>query len=190
MSVNPSGREGHFNPASPHSSSGAADSFKGTPETRLTTFSPDDGSAKSSNASQSLSVRTQENRLMFASTARGTLELPSSFVRANLHSERDPFVSSSVIGASRAPKLSPTASVFLPFPGAPPNGGQVIEPGQQRDDFHGDNGLDRQLVAKPQQERVLDNLSTDLKLSRCLVIADPRHRLRAHDVGSYLSVCN
>ncbi|KAI0527860.1 RNA recognition motif 2-domain-containing protein [Xylaria bambusicola] len=189
MSVNPSSREGHFNPASPHSSSGAADSFKGTPETRLTTFSPDDGSAKSSKASQSLSVRTQENRLRFASTPRGTLELPSSFVRANLHSERDPFVSSSAIGASRTQKLSPTASVFLPYPSVLTNSGQVIEPiGHQRSDSTGNKTSDQQLATQSQQVQFAHNtLSTDLKLSRCLVIDDPRRRLRAHDVGSYLS---
>ncbi|KAF2969257.1 hypothetical protein GQX73_g4363 [Xylaria multiplex] len=189
MSTNPSGREGHFNPASPHSSSGAADSFKGTPETRLTAFSPEDGSAKSSKASQTLSVRTQGNRtLRFAPTPRGTLELPSSFVRANLHSERDPFVSSSVIGANRTQKLSPTASVFLPYPSGLPNG-PVIEPvRQQREDSNGNRDPDQQsAINSPQVKFAHTILSTDTDLSRCLVIADPGRRLRAHDVGSYLS---
>ncbi|KAI1367729.1 RNA recognition motif 2-domain-containing protein [Xylaria arbuscula] len=159
MSANPSTREGHFNPTSPHSSSGAADSFKGTPETRLTTFSPDDGSATSSKASQSLSVRTQDNRLVFAPNARGTLELPSPFVRANLHSERDPFVSSSAIGTTRTPKLSPTANVFLPFPHASANGGHVIESvGQQLDGAHHENGLDQPLTRDPQQDLESDGL--------------------------------
>ncbi|KAI1426697.1 RNA recognition motif 2-domain-containing protein [Xylaria sp. FL1777] len=190
MSANPSGREGHFNPASPHSSSGAADSFKGTPETRLTAFSPEDGSAKSSKASQSLSVRTQENRtIRFGPTPRGTLELPSSFVRANLHSERDPFVSSSAVGANRTQKLSPTASVFLPYPSALPTNNPVIEPiRQQRDDPTGNRGADQQSATNPQQIKFAHTiLSTDTNLSRCLVIADPGRRLRAHDVGSYLS---
>ncbi|KAI8947178.1 RNA recognition motif 2-domain-containing protein [Xylaria longipes] len=189
MSGNPSGREGHFNPASPHSSSGAADSFKGTPETRLTAFSPEDGSAKSSKAPHSLNVRTQENRtLRFAPNTRGTLELPSSFVRTNLHSERDPFVSSSAIGANRTQKLSPTASVFLPYPAVPPNGPVTESVGQQRDDTTGNRGLDQQSIAIPQQVKFSHAiLSTDTDMSRCLIIADPGRRLRAHDVGSYLS---
>ncbi|KAI1351696.1 RNA recognition motif 2-domain-containing protein [Xylaria sp. FL0043] len=190
MSANTSGREGHFNPTSPHSSSGAADSFKGTPETRLTAFSPEDGSAKSSRASQSLSVRTQDNRTFrFAATPRGTLELPSSFVRTNLHSERDPFVSSSATGANRTQKLSPTASVFLPYPSVLPANSSAIESiRQQRDDSTGSRGPDQQPAINPQQEKFTHTvLSTDTNLSRCLVIADPGRRLRAHDVGSYLS---
>ncbi|KAI0481657.1 RNA recognition motif 2-domain-containing protein [Xylaria cf. heliscus] len=190
MSGNPSGRDGHFNPASPHSSSGAADSFKGTPETRLTAFSPEDGSAKSCKAPHSMNVKTQENRtLRFAPNPRGPLELPSSFVRTNLHSERDPFVSSSAIGTNRTQKLSPTASVFLPYPGVLPNS-QVTElVGQQRDDTTAPRGPDQQSIAVPQQVKFAHAiLSTDTDMSRCLIIADPGRRLRAHDVGSYLSV--
>ncbi|KAI0971707.1 RNA recognition motif 2-domain-containing protein [Xylaria arbuscula] len=190
MSANASGREGHFNPTSPHSSSGAADSFKGTPETRLTAFSPEDGSAKSSKASQSLSIRTQENRtLRFATTPRGTLELPSPFVRTNLHSDRDPFVSSSAIEANRTQKLSPTASIFLPYPSVLPTNTPMIEPiRQQREDITGNRGLDQQsVISSPQVKFVHTVLSTDTNLSRCLVIGDPGRRLRAHDVGSYLS---
>ncbi|KAJ2986435.1 hypothetical protein NUW58_g5033 [Xylaria curta] len=193
MSTNPPGREGHFNPASPHSSSGAADSFKGTPETRLTAFSPDDGSAKSSKAPQSLNVRAHDNRtLRFTPNARGALELPSSFVRTNLHSERDPFVSSSTIGASRTQKLSPTASVFLPYPSVPTNGpsnGLITESvGQQRDDSTNSRASDLQPITISQQGNVVyDTLSTDRGMSRCLIIADVGRRLHAHDVGSYLS---
>lgn len=191
MSTNPSGREGHFNPTSPHSSSGAADSFKGTPETRLTAFSPEDGSAKSSKATQSLSARTQENRVLrFMPTSRGTLELPSSFVRTNLHSERDPFVSTSVTTASGTQKLSPTASVFLPYPDAHPNDPTPQPVGQQRDDSTGNQGLDQQSVTNLQAVKFVHTIiSTDTDVSRCLIIADPGRRLRAHDVGSYLSVC-
>ncbi|KAI0200701.1 RNA recognition motif 2-domain-containing protein [Astrocystis sublimbata] len=189
MSGNPSGREGHFNPTSPHSSSGAADSFKGTPETRLTAFSPEDGSTKSSKAPQSLKARAQDNRtLRFAPNTRGTLELPSSFVRTNLLSERDPFVSSSALSASRTQKLSPTASVFLPYHGIYPSGlGAELE-AQQIDDAT-DNPLpDQQSMITTQQAKLPHIvLSTDTDMSRCLLITDPGRRLRAHDVGSYLS---
>lgn len=188
MSANPPVREGHFNPTSPHSSSGAADSFKGTPETRLTAFSPEDGSAKS--ATQSLGARTQENRaLRFMPTSRGALDLQSSFVRTNLHSERDPFVSSSVAAASGTQKLSPTASVFLPYPSAHPNDSAIQLVGQQRDDSTGNQGADQQLVTNSQAIKFVHAIiSTDTDVSRCLIIADPGRRLRAHDVGSYLSV--
>lgn len=191
MSTNPPGREGHFNPASPHSSSGAADSFKGTPETRLTAFSPEDGSAKSAKPPQSLNVRSQENRtLRFVPTPRSTLELTSSFVRTNAHSERDPFVSSSAINANRIQKLSPTASVFLPYPGVLPGGPMAQPVGQQREDLVSNHGPDQQFNTTSQQANFVHAIiSTDTDVSRCLVIADPRGRLRAHDVGSYLSVC-
>lgn len=190
MSAHPSGREGHFNPASPRSSSGAADSFKGTPDTRLTAFSPEDGSAKSSKVQHSLNARGQENRtLRFASNPRGGLELPSSFVRMGIHSEKDPFVSSSNIGVNKTQKLSPTASVFLPYPSTHSNG-LVNEAAVQRgDDSGGDRGVDQRSVADPQESKVAHTmLSTDTDMSRCLVIACPSYRLRAHDVGSYLSV--
>ncbi|KAI0405343.1 RNA recognition motif 2-domain-containing protein [Xylaria palmicola] len=189
MSTNPSGREGHFNPNSPHSSSGAADSFKGTPETRLTAFSPDDGSAKASKAPQSLSLGAQDGRTFrFPSTARINLEHPSPFVRTNLHSERDPFVSSSAVSTSRAQKLSPTASVFLPYPGALPNGSVAESVGQQGDDPTGNRCHDQQSIPMAHHAKFVHGiLSTETNMSRCLLIADRGRRLRAHDVGSYLS---
>ncbi|KAI0118940.1 RNA recognition motif 2-domain-containing protein [Nemania sp. FL0031] len=189
MSTNPPGREGHFNPASPHSSSDAANSFKGTPETRLTAFSPEDGSAKSTKAPQALNIRTQENRaLRFGPVSRGALELPGSFIRTNLHSDRDPFVSSSAIGANRIQKLSPTASVFLPYPGALPDDMVAQQVGQQRDDSISNRGSDQQLTTNTQQVKYVHAIiSTDTDVSRCLVIVDQGRRLRAHDVGSYLS---
>ncbi len=188
MSANPSSREGHFNPTSPHSSSGPADSLKGTPETRLTAFSPEDDSAKSAKAAQSLGVRTQENRtLRFALPPRGTFEIPSSLAGVDLYTERDPFVD-----PNRPQKLSPTASVFLPHPNALPINGPGIEPiRQQRDDSTRNRGSDQQSATNSQQVKFAHTiLSTDTNLSRCLVIADPGRRLRAHDVGSYLSVCS
>ncbi|KAI1824877.1 RNA recognition motif 2-domain-containing protein [Xylaria intraflava] len=191
MSANPTSRDGHFNPASPHSSSGAADSFKGTPETRLTAFSPEDGSAKSSKAPQPLNIRTQENRtLRFTPNARSALDFAGSFPRTSLYSERDPFVSSSAIAISTSgpQKLSPTASVFLPYPGTQINGPVSEQIVQQRDDSTINQGSGQQPTNNSEQEQfVHGHLSTDVDMSRCLIIADPGHRLRAHDVGSYLS---
>ncbi|GAP89639.1 putative meiosis protein mei2 [Rosellinia necatrix] len=189
MSANPPSREGHFNPASPRSSSGGADSFKGTPDTRLTAFSPEDGSAKSSKAPQPLNARAQENRaLRFVPNSRGALELPSSFVRMNIHSEKDPFVSTSAIGTTRTQKLSPTASVFLPYRNALPSGPTTEPAGQRRDDPTSNFGADQQHINDLQQARFTHAiLSTDTDFSRCLIITQPGYRLRAHDVGSYLS---
>jgi hypothetical protein len=193
MSANPPNREGSFNPTSPHSSSGAADSFKGTPDTRLTAFSPEESSTKSSNAPQSLSVGARESRsLRFVQNPRSALELPHAFVRPNLnlHSERDPFVSSAAINAHRPQKLSPTASVFLPYHGVLPSGPETEPAGQLRDESAGNQGSGRQAVIGSQQVGFAHGiLSTDTHLTRCLVIQGQGRQLRAHDVGSYLSVC-
>ncbi|RCI10754.1 hypothetical protein L249_5365 [Ophiocordyceps polyrhachis-furcata BCC 54312] len=75
------------NPSSPRSSSGGADSLKGTPDTRLTTFSPDNGSSKHPQG------------------------LPRSFPATSL--DKDPFVTPSHRLGTR---LSPTALAFSPFP--------------------------------------------------------------------------
>jgi hypothetical protein len=94
-------RENHFNPTSPRSSTGGADSFKGTPDTRLTAFSPDDGSAKSSKLLQGFSR---------SSSATPPVRLPVNGFRGSVSQlDRDPFVSP-VHGTT----LSPTASAFSP----------------------------------------------------------------------------
>ncbi|RYP25464.1 hypothetical protein DL767_008382 [Monosporascus sp. MG133] len=109
-------REGNFNPTSPHSSSGVADSFKGTPDTRLTAFSPEDGSARPPKVPGSLNLIGRE-----ATQARYPVSSPSSFdhskkfYRADLHLERDPFITSSDPTVKPTPKLSPTATSFFPL---------------------------------------------------------------------------
>ncbi|PFH55334.1 hypothetical protein XA68_18564 [Ophiocordyceps unilateralis] len=92
------------NPSSPRSSSGGADSFKGTPDTRLTTFSPDNTSS-----SKHLSGLTRP----FSTTSPGNLPA-SAYSSAVSHLEKDPFVtpSSNRLGT----RLSPTALAFSPFP--------------------------------------------------------------------------
>ncbi|RDA90348.1 hypothetical protein CP533_4465 [Ophiocordyceps camponoti-saundersi (nom. inval.)] len=75
------------NPSSPRSSSGGADSLKGTPDTRLTTFSPDNGPSKHLQG------------------------LTRSFPATSL--DKDPFVTPSHRLRTR---LSPTALAFSPFP--------------------------------------------------------------------------
>ncbi|KAI1818801.1 RNA recognition motif 2-domain-containing protein [Poronia punctata] len=191
MSANTTHREGHFNPASPHSSSGAADSFKSTPDTRLTAFSPEESSAKSSTAPHSLGGGPRESRpLRFASNPRNGLDLPNAFVRSNLnlHSERDPFVSSASINSDGPPKLSPTANVFSPYHNALPGEPIPCPPGQPRDEHTSHQDAEGRGAVDSQQARFAHSvLSTDMNLSRCLVIEDQTRQLRAHDVGSYLS---
>ena len=94
-----------LNPSSPHSSSGAADSLKGTPDTRLTAFSPQESSAKSYRLLKPLTVGTSRAiPLQLSGTGSG-----------NMPSDKDPFVSpKSTLGS----QLSPTASAFHPYSGS------------------------------------------------------------------------
>ncbi|KAI9147902.1 Meiosis protein MEI2 [Paramyrothecium foliicola] len=91
-----------FNVSSPRSSSRGADSFKGTPDTRLTAFSPEDGTTKS--ASRNVSDITPQDTTPHKRTKNEFVEL--SFI------DKDPFVTSH---ASLVSRLSPTASAFNPF---------------------------------------------------------------------------
>lgn len=97
-------RDSHFNPPSPRSSSGGANSFKGTPDTRLTAFSPEDGSAKSSKLLKDLAR---------SASATPPVRLPVNSSRGAIsHLDKDPFVTPT---HGQGTRLSPTASAFLPF---------------------------------------------------------------------------
>ncbi|KAK1722354.1 RNA recognition domain-containing protein 2 [Colletotrichum acutatum] len=94
-----------FNPSSPHSSVGAADSFKGTPDTRLTAFSPEESATRSSRLLKSIvpaSPETTPSR--FPSSAFGSVMSSA---------EKDPFITTDSNTSHQ--KLSPTASTFQPF---------------------------------------------------------------------------
>ncbi|KAF4512717.1 hypothetical protein G6O67_000064 [Ophiocordyceps sinensis] len=93
------------NPSSPRSSSGGAESFKGTPDTRLTAFSPDDGSSRSCKLLQGLACSASATP-----PGRPTSNFGSN--AANL--DKDPFITPSHQLGTR---LSPTASSFSPFAG-------------------------------------------------------------------------
>ncbi|KAK1598814.1 RNA recognition domain-containing protein 2 [Colletotrichum navitas] len=94
-----------FNPSSPHSSIGGAESFKGTPDTRLTAFSPEGGSTRSSRLLKSTSQDSPETTPSRYST--------SAFGSVTSSAEKDPFIA--VKPNSGHQKLSPTASTFQPF---------------------------------------------------------------------------
>jgi hypothetical protein len=95
------------NPSSPRSSNGGADSFKGTPDTRLTSMSPDE-SSKSSSLLKSFARS--------AAIATSPARLPTGSFRssAGSHLDKDPFITS-IQGVGT--RLSPTASAFSPFVG-------------------------------------------------------------------------
>lgn len=96
------------NLSSPRSSSGGAESFKGTPDTRLTAFSPDNGSSRSSKFLQGLARSG-------SATPPGGLPASSFGNNTNTaHLDKDPFVTPSHHHGTR---LSPTASAFSPFAG-------------------------------------------------------------------------
>lgn len=96
-------RELSFHHTSPRSSSGGAESFEGTPETRLSIFSPEDASAKSIRVSRDISRSASATPVKF---------LAGSFSAniSSLDKERDPFTT-----PGRRKGLSPTASTFQPF---------------------------------------------------------------------------
>ncbi|KAK4199059.1 putative meiosis protein [Triangularia verruculosa] len=105
-----------FNPSSPRSSSGAADSYKhdGTPDTRLTAFSPDDVSARSSKMYVGLnSNMSSTNHALFHQTST------EHFGNVAPAVEKDPFISSNATPSKSTldQKLSPTASAFRPLSG-------------------------------------------------------------------------
>lgn len=89
-----------FSPPSPRSSSGGVDSFKGTPDTRLTAYSQDDASSKSSMPKD------------LGSSSTSSIHLPAHTFAAGPYPEKDPFMTSQSNLVSR---LSPTASIFNPF---------------------------------------------------------------------------
>ncbi|KJZ75986.1 hypothetical protein HIM_04442 [Hirsutella minnesotensis 3608] len=91
--------------SSPTSSNDGAESLKGTPDTRLTAFSPDDSSTKSSKAFQGVAPATASTpRAVMAACAFKTMETL----------DKDPFVTPAY---PLATQLSPTASTFNPFSG-------------------------------------------------------------------------
>lgn len=94
--------------SSPHSSSEGVDSFKGTPDTRLNSISPDDTSGKSTKLAKepaSSASLTPQFKLT-APYGLGFPQLPG----------KDPFVTPSRDSPGYGKGLSPTASTFEPCP--------------------------------------------------------------------------
>jgi hypothetical protein len=187
---------GAYHPTSPHSSSGAADSFKGTPDTRLTTFSPDNTSTKSAQASNSLGlINTGSMSAIGPRRSPSTTGLCGNYLPASLQFDKDPFVSSSFPTAKSLQKLSPTATSFFPVASPMRSRGPASEPTPssktKRDMYH--PARDFLPNDSPDEEPthstyVHAHLSTETGLSRCLVISHSYGTLKAQDVDRYIMV--
>jgi hypothetical protein len=96
----------HVHPSSPRSSSGGADSTKGSPDTRLTAFSPDEGSTRSFKLPHSCGKSGKK----VPPTNTPKPQCPNNIGLQG----RDPFMTADEY-YDRERKLSPTASPFHPF---------------------------------------------------------------------------
>ncbi|KAL8371548.1 hypothetical protein RB595_001370 [Gaeumannomyces hyphopodioides] len=172
-------REGSLNPPSPHSSVGGADSYKheGTPDTRLTAFSPEENSAKSAKL-----IRITTSSPSDGNQAIYTAQQPSAspYRNALTQLEKDPFVSTNTPVRKQEQKLSATASAFRPF--AAPLAAQG-SPGSTV-------GTASKTPSRANPQHVLSVspiLSTDLHYSRCLVFSSPTQPVNLADVELLLS---
>ncbi len=185
-------REGNFNPTSPHSSSGVADSFKGTPDTRLTAFSPEDGSARSAKMTGSLSLISREAaQTKYPVSSPSSLDLSKKFYRSDLQLERDPFITAPGPTGKAAQKLSPTASAFFPLQNHPVSHDFPSEyhfPTKEK--FREPLISSRSLTVGDQDPCYVHSLlSTDTGLSRCLVISrSDGGGLGELEIDKYISV--
>lgn len=179
-------RDGQFNPTSPHSSSGGAESFKGTPDTRLTTFSPEDDSAKR------LPGQHSHGSIKFGVSSPSTIDLKGTLYRRNALADRDPFITTAGSGPKTAQKLSPTASSFFPLPNALGSQGPVSEPGGNSrgmpESLTVSGGGQSPVSTNPAEASVYSYMSTDTRISRCLLISSRSKNIDAAQVDMYLSV--
>jgi hypothetical protein len=169
-------REAGHNVMSPHSSSGAPESCKqeGTPDTRITAFSPDGTTVRPTTAKPNSfgpldpqSVQIGENVPTFARTA-------------TCPSEKDPFVTDTS-AAKYGPKLSPTASDFRPLTPATllpesTNSSKTSERAQL--------GSAYRLALKPASSE----FSAELQLSRVVCVSSPTRVLEENDGQDILAV--
>ncbi|KAI1862493.1 hypothetical protein JX265_009207 [Neoarthrinium moseri] len=188
-------RDGAFNLTSPRSSNGVADSFKGTPDTRLTAFSPEDGSTKSLRAPHSVGINGRESGpVKFNVSTPASLNLPRReplFPRDN-NVDRDPFVGSGGPSSRITRKLSPTADCFAPLSGFAGTHGSEPDlscvKNEDGDEVH--DILQNSASDRGTNLFVHSSLSTDLGLSRCVIVATTARggSVQIVDVDRYISV--
>ncbi len=172
-------REAAFNLSSPHSSTGGADSYKheGTPDTRLTAFSPDESSARSNKALKALNIGTStESRPIHFPVNAGI-----GYRAGPAPIEKDPFVTAGSLRSKTDRKLSPTASSFQPLSSLPL---VVRGSASTRTDPTISSSANIVATSAPRQ----DSLSIELRLSRCLVVESRTQAVTSVELGAYLSV--
>lgn len=171
-------RETSFNPPSPHSSSGGADSYnhEGTPDTRLTAFSPEDNSARSNKLLKTAGLDASSDSRSVHFTAVKSSE---GYSTASGGTERDPFVSGNPV-AKTEQKLSPTASAFRP----------VTIPLVAHGSLNGSSGYSIGPLMDPQTPNVIPSteFSTELNISRYLLFSSPSRSLTTGEVEDYFTV--
>ncbi|KAH8895179.1 hypothetical protein GQ53DRAFT_857406 [Thozetella sp. PMI_491] len=173
-------RQDAFNLSSPHSSPGRADSYKheGTPDTRLTAFSPDESSARSIKVAKAMNAATSsDTRPHFSVQPTGT-----AYRTGISPAGKDPFVSTGSIIIKADQKLSPTASAFQPLSVSSlaiqdtvPLAGDSVPA-----DYHASSDAARYQAVR---------LSQQLGLSRCLVVESQTQAISSTEIHLYLSIC-
>lgn len=159
-------KEVSFQPSSPQSSGAGVESFQATPDTRLTTFSPEDSLAKAAESTRSANLVGAEGP---------SAHLPVNVFRSSrTQVDKDPFVATPE-GRLSQQKLSPTASTFRPF------GNLAIQasPHPASASVHASGHAIPQLPS---------TLSTDIGLSRCLALGAPGKRVVLADAEAYFTV--
>ncbi|KAI1769594.1 RNA recognition motif 2-domain-containing protein [Hypoxylon sp. FL1150] len=184
------GRDGRFNPTSPHSSNGATDSFKDTPD--QTTFSPEEHSIRSTTTLGSYSVNSREFMpINYALNIPQSFEHASTFYGGSRHLDKDPFGISKESSMKSTQKLSPTASVFSPLPSASTGLGTTTDTQTASDGLSEDPSTQGhgQPSRKPSPiDYIHEELSTDSGLSRCMAVcAKVGGRLTKTDIEFYLA---
>lgn len=119
-----------FHPSSPPSE-GGAESYKyaDTPDTRLTVFSPQDDSAKSSRLLSSLTLSTEKNSVQpikfGVNTSTSVHRMASMDSIASVIHDKDPFISCTPEKTQTSTRLSATASAFEPTTCRPPSANPI-----------------------------------------------------------------
>ncbi|TLD28944.1 hypothetical protein PspLS_03853 [Pyricularia sp. CBS 133598] len=174
----PQAREGTvaFNPSSPHSSNGAAESCKhdGTPDTRLTAFSPEENSAKSTELMATIASGSSDSGSTNYSTNQAV-----QYLSGQSAIERDPFVSTDTPARKQEQKLSATASAFRPY--SSPLDAQGS--GDAASKFSPDqaSSIQQSILSIP------TTLSTEGLLSRCIVVSSSSQLVGQNDIELLLS---
>lgn len=169
---------GVFNPPSPHSSNGAAESCKhdGTPDTRLTAFSPEESSTRSAKLMATIASGSSDGGSTNYSTNQA---VPYRTDQSPV--ERDPFVSTDTPARKQEQKLSATASAFRPY------GSPLIAQGSG--DAASEFSPGKASSIQQTIPSIPTTLSTEGLLSRCIVVSSSSQLVGQNDLELLLSVC-